>query len=417
MTVKTPDFTPILLGSDFNVYGMARSFYDLYGKPVKAIAQTRLAPTRYTKIVDLEIVPNFSEDPAWIEEMRKLKKRYANHSEPVILIGCSDGYAELISKHKDELEDVFICPYVDYSLIKQLNSKEKFYELCDKLNIPYPGTKVITKQDYKEDNFAQPFGYPIAVKPTNSVEWLDIHFEGRKKVFIIKDEADYRDKIGKIYDNGYTSDVIVQDFIPGDDSNMRVINAYVDKNHKVKMMCLGHPLLEDPAPGAIGNYVAILPEYNAQIYDQIKRFLESVNYTGYADFDMKWDSRDNTYKLFEINLRQGRSSFYVTLNGYNLAKWLVDDYVLDNLKDKDTVYANQDKNNYQLWLGVPKKVFEKYAKNNQDKKEAQKLISQGQVGNTFWYKKDENFMRWLLMKWIDHNYVEDFKKYFHAEKG
>lgn len=130
-------------------------------------------------------------------------------------------------------------------MIKQLNSKEKFYELCDKLNIPYPGTKVITKQDYKDDNFAQPFGYPIAVKPTNSVEWLDIHFEGRKKVFIIKDEADYRDKIGKIYDNGYTSDVIVQDFIPGDDSNMRVINAYVDKNHKVKMMCLGHPLLED----------------------------------------------------------------------------------------------------------------------------------------------------------------------------
>ncbi len=32
--------------------------------------------------------------------------------------------------------------------------------------------------------------------------------------------------------------MIVQDFIPGDDSNMRVLNAYVDENHEVRVMCL-----------------------------------------------------------------------------------------------------------------------------------------------------------------------------------
>ena len=47
----------------------------------------------------------------------------------------------------------------------------------------------------------------------------------------------------------YTSEMIAQDFIPGDDSNMRVLNAYVDDQHQVRMMCLGHPLLEDPTPG------------------------------------------------------------------------------------------------------------------------------------------------------------------------
>ena len=29
---------------------------------------------------------------------------------------------------------------------------------------------------------------------------------------------------------------------------MRVLNAYVDKDHNVRVMALGHPLLEDPTP-------------------------------------------------------------------------------------------------------------------------------------------------------------------------
>ena len=54
------DFTPILLGSDINVYGMARSFNEAYGISVKALADTQLAPTRYSTIVSVvTAMPNF----------------------------------------------------------------------------------------------------------------------------------------------------------------------------------------------------------------------------------------------------------------------------------------------------------------------------------------------------------------------
>src|SRR5699024_9663526 len=132
MTEKQVEFTPVLLGSDFNVYGMARSFYQKYHRPVQAYAAAELAPTRFTKIVNVEIIAGFDKDPVWIETMRQLKEKYRDHQDPLILIGYGDGYAELISQHKAELEDVFVCPYIDYDLLKTLNNKERFYEICEK---------------------------------------------------------------------------------------------------------------------------------------------------------------------------------------------------------------------------------------------------------------------------------------------
>jgi D-aspartate ligase len=161
--------------------------------------------------------------------------------------------------------------------------------------------------------------------------------------------------------------------------------------------------------------VAIIPEYNQDIYNRVQKFLEEINFTGYANFDIKFDTRDQSYKLFEINLRTGRSSFFVTLNGYKLADWVVQDYVFDSLRDKATVYANQDKNKYFLWLGVSTKIFEKYAKDNEAKKTALQLINEGRYGDTFWYGKDKSFKRFALYKWMFHNYSKNFNRYFVAK--
>lgn len=410
--------TPVLLGSDMNVYGMARSFYEITGQPVDAYARVQLAPTRFSKIVTVHTIDNFDSDPTFINTMNQLKDKYRHVDGKVLLIACGDTYAELVSKHKDELSDVFICPYVDYDLLKQLNDKESFYKICDKYGLLYPKTKIITKKMYEtKAGLTVPFDFPVALKPADSVEWLNINFEGRKKAFIIHSQAEFLNIISKIYDNGYTSDVILQDFIPGDDSNMRVLNAYVDHNHHVKMMCLGHPLLEDPTPGSIGNYVAIIPEYNQDIYDRMQKFLEEINFTGFANFDMKFDRRDNTFKLFEINIRQGRSSFFVTLNGYNLAKWLIEDYVTGDLDDQPTVYGNKDVTKYKLWLGVPKNVFEKYAAPNDAKNEAMHLLSKGQYETTVFYDKDMSLKRRLLLNYMFYKYNARFKRYFNENKN
>lgn len=413
------EFVPILLGSDMNVYGMARSFNEAYGKVCQAYASDQLAPTKYSNIVNVEVIPGFDKDPVFIEEMRKLmSEKYTDSSKVYLLIACGDGYAELISQHKEELSKTFVCPYIDYELFERLVNKVSFYEVCEEYDLPYPKTLIIREEMVINGQLATelPFNFPVALKPANSVEYLSVDFEGRKKAFIIDNLAEFNSVINKIYSAGYTSELIAQDFIPGDDSNMRVLNAYVDAEHNVRMMCLGHPLLEDPTPASIGNYVVIMPDYNEKIYQTIKEFLEKIDYTGFANFDMKYDVRDGEYKLFEINLRQGRSSFFVTLNGLNLARFVTEDRVFKQ-PFTETIYGSNASEKAKLWMGVPKKVFLTYARDNQDKEIAKQMIKEGRWGTTVFYQKERSLKRWLLMKYMFHNYIARFKTHFNVKEG
>ena len=54
------DFLPVLLGSDVNVYGMARSFHEAYGINSVAVGKGRLNATSNSSIVSVECV-----EPIW----------------------------------------------------------------------------------------------------------------------------------------------------------------------------------------------------------------------------------------------------------------------------------------------------------------------------------------------------------------
>ena len=412
-------FIPILLGSDMNVYGMAKAFHEAYGIKSVAYADHLLAPTKFSHIVTVHPKMGFDEDPVFTETLLALaKSTYNNPDMHYLLIPCGDGYAELLAKNKEKLAPYYTFIANNYDLFERLVNKVSFYEVCEEYQLPYPATVIIRKESLVAGKFIGelPFEFPIALKPANSVEWLSVDFQGRKKAFILNERAEFDVIIERIYQAGYQSEMIVQDFIPGDDSHMRVLNAYVDERHQVRMMGLGHPLLEDPTPGSVGNYVVILPDENQAVYQQIETFLKKIGYVGFANFDMKYDSRDGQYKLFEINLRQGRSSFFLTLNGLNLARFITEDLVFDR-PFKGTIYGKKGTSQDKLWLGVPKKIFLTYTQDNSEKARAKQLLESGNWGTTLFYKKDRSLRRFLLMKRAFYMYHERFKKYFQKKEG
>ena len=170
------------------------------------------------------------------------------------------------------------------------------------------------------------------------------------------------------------------------------------------------PILEEHSPEGIGSYAAIINTFDEALLDKVRHFLEDIGYIGFANFDMKLDERDGEYKLFEINLRNGRSSYYVSASGHNLMKYVTDDYISD--KPLELTYA-KDKH---LWLIIPKGVLFKYAQNDQVEKRSEQLYSEGKWTNSLFYKKDFNLIRWIKLKLNNWNYYRKYKKYFN-QKG
>lgn len=394
------NFLPVILGTDVNAYGMARAFYEEYKKKSLLIGRGKLFMTENTKILDVVVYDELTDD--FVGTLTKVHEGLKNNYDILILIASSDEYAAYAIKHKEELKDLYAMPFIDYKLFDRLSDKKSFYETCEEYGLDYPKTTFISKENYRE--VENKFGYPVVLKASNSVKYLALDFEGKKKAFIIDGEEELREVLNKIYQTEYDDYMILQDFIPGDDSNMYVLNAYVNSAGEVSLMALGHSLMEDPSPDLIGNYLAITDTNGDNIYPMYKKFLEEIGYTGFANFDMKFDRRDGKYKVFEINLRQGRSSFFTTLAGANLSRALVEDFVEG--KKGDIIYPDKE----FLWLGANFDTIINYVKHGEIKNEM--LEKESIAQNTLYYEDDMNFIRKRSLKKYFDRYDERFKEYF-----
>ena len=400
-------FLPILLGSDSNVYSMARSFHEEFG--VFSVAVGKRTRNHYdlmeSDILLYEGNKEIDKTDVFLKEMLEIYKKYEDKFEKLLLIPCGDMYAKLVIQNKKFLSKYFIISSINEDQRIKLEEKDKFYQTCEKYGLDFPKTIMIDFES--RENYIIDFDFPIMLKPADSISYANINFPGKKKAYKLDNEKQLEVAIYEIYSSEYRGELIIQEYIPGDDSLVYVLNTYSNQKGKVKLMALGNVLLQNPFPTEIGNYVAIMSDYNMELYDKMQRFLEDFGYVGYANFDMKYDERDKKFKLFEINVRQGRSSYYVTGAGQNIAKFLIDDVILN--VDKPTVYNKEA----WLWHSIPKIILMRKI-NKKLKSRVESLILKMKCGSTIYYKEDMSFSRFKIVMRAKITEYRNFKKYYNS---
>lgn len=407
---------PVFLGADLNCYNMARAFHEAYGVKSYAFGKYEVGATKYSKIINFKVVENLDNDSIMVDTVNSFarEKMRDTRDAKLVLTGCTDDYAAMIIRNKNVISSDYIisCPSIE--LYEKLSKKADFYEVCKKYDIPFPKTRILEKSWGKEQVKKEYLGfdYPIFIKPSSSVEYWKHPFDGMKKGYVSKNEEESIDIISEIFASGYNDKMVLQELIEGDDSYMRVLTAYSDKNGKVRMMCLGHVLLEEHTPKGIGNHAAIITEKNTALCEKFKDLLEEIGYTGFSNFDLKFDSRDSSYRAFEVNLRQGRSNYYVTAAGFNLAELIVRD--AENTLDGVSICENE-----HYWHVIPNGVVNKYVTDENLKAKVNQLIRDKKETSSLNYKFDlkMNPLRWLFVKEHMRRHYKKFKLYYPVKNG
>lgn len=404
---------PVLLGADLNCYNIARAFHMKYGVKSYAFARYAISATKYSRIVHFTCVPDIDHDSVMLDTLHRFAD--AHIGDRMVLFGCTDDYVAMIIRNREELSD-FVIPYPPKEMLTTVSKKAEFYEMCDKFGIPHPDTVVITEKTTADALSPEKLGfsYPIIVKPSSSVDYWKHSFDGMKKVYTADSPERAAEIVNEIYSSGYPEKIILQEFIAGGDSQMRVFTCFSDEHGKVRVMCLGHTMLEEHTPKGLGNHAAIVtePVSSLPIADKIKNMLEALGYTGFSNFDIKLrEGTKDDFRVFEINLRQGRSNFYLTSAGLNvayLANEVYESYGNDCNKVENVVF----------WHHIPKSTAYKYTEDKALVEKAKKLAREGREFSSVWYTPDMRFNPLRIVCVLEQlrRQKGKFKKYYPVKK-
>ncbi len=399
------DFFVLILGSDANAYYMARCCYEAYKIKPHLIGQRRLAFTKFSNILTIEYCEKFWQEDVFIKTINDFANK--NESKKILLISTNETYTEYISKNKDKLNEKFIYNLPSIDVIKTLTNKEIFYKTYEKSCLCFPKTIYF---DSKKENISKiNIQFPLVIKPANVVKYNHLSFNGKNKIYKVNSKEELEEILTNIKESDYDDKLIIQEFIPGDDSYLFDSVIYSDKNSKCKVISFAQIGMQERTKSMVGNAAVLINgmnTYDGDIDKQISNivnFMDEIGYKGFAEVDMKYDYRDKKFKVLEINARQGRCSYYITPLGCNLVKVMVDDLIFNKTIEKRVL---KDK---VLLSFVPKGIIRKYCQNQEFKKEALKLWKKNNIVKPMECKYDKNFKRFLLLRkrWL--HYYKEYK--------
>lgn len=363
------NFIPVIFGGYVNAYSIVRTFYNEY--KIKSLVCDHVKNIcYYSDLCEHKLVKDpkvYEED--FIEEIIKLGQNLKQKNITPIIITTKDEWLISLVKHRSELEKYYKFSFPEWDIIEKLTIKDKLYKYCDELGVKYPKTFLCNKHNI--EGIKSHLKTPILVKPTEVVEFISA-FPLEKRNMVFQDFEELESYLTEKFENGYKSTFILQEYIPGGIENLYTITTYSSKKDcDLKGVSIGHKLTQYPKEA--GTITSGMICYENRLIEPTKKLLTVCKYYGITNVEYKYDHRDDTFKLIEVNPRPGMWNYSSYLSGVNLFKMMVDDMVLN--KDLQYVEGKQQ----LLWTVIPLKEVIKNIDNIEKKKVVKELIQHNKV--------------------------------------
>lgn len=444
LTVVPADqpYVPVITGGDVGAYSLAREFHEAYGV-ISAVVPTSVNRNlRHTRILQAFPAGPMTEEAPVIESLlrvaRQLRQEGGTQDRPLLLLASYDHLVRFAVRNRDTLTAAgYILPYPDEDSLDAAALKENFYALCERLAVPYPKTATYDAGSHTPEaarRFAAGLDqrrgedpgektgksgtsglqFPVILKAGDGGAWADVRFEGRRKVHVIQEDAGVAEVerlVTLASEAGYTGVLIVQEMVPGPDSQLGIATFFRDHTGSIRLVSYGEVIVEDHAPGTEGNARAVLASQHPVIAAQGAALLEALDWHGFAMFDTKIDPRTGQAQFLEMNPRLGRNHYYLTAAGANPAPYLVEEYLGSEGVTSGHITPGQVTTaGPALTTTIPMSLVRRYASASQ-RESIRQAARQGRVVRPFSYRADRDLRRQAYHRATELNVLRIFRKH------
>lgn len=279
------------------------------GLPVIAVDQDLMKFTARSRLCQKIELRSGKGSPELVEKLLELGPRLPSKA---VLFPSGDAALQRLSEHRGELQPFYRFSFPSRELVALTLDKKRFYEFAKANNIAIP--QFFCPTDGGDcARVAREVQYPALIKPYQpNLGWRQ-RFPG-KKLFRAEDAnallALY-EKLAPTHD-----DLIVQEIIPGPDSNLAFSLTYFDSGSQPLGMFTGRKLRQYPPH--FGTASMAESRFDATVADLTTGILRALSYTGYGSVEFKWDPRQAIYKAIEVTARTWFPHGISTACGLNL---------------------------------------------------------------------------------------------------
>lgn len=248
-------------------------------------------------------------------ELIRLLKSISKEYGYLVLFPSDDHSIERLSQIAETIKSFSFLPFNENNVLDCLK-KSYQYQIATNIGIPVPQSVYI--ENITDLVNTKTIQFPIIIKPVQREDKKKSIFRSKTYASF---EALHKDKeiIKKILAQNVS--FIASEIIPGDGSQVYAYVGY--RNHKGIILNEWTGKKLSQYPNDYGVFASASNEAPEIIQTQGRQLLEALDLYGIAEPEFKYDARDGTYKLMEINLRSmmwhrvgNRSGVYLQYTQY-----------------------------------------------------------------------------------------------------
>lgn len=295
----------VVLGLVDTGYGVVRSLSP-YGMKIAAFENDMSRPEVNTKLCE---VIKYDNESRLLEQLVSFSRGL--ELKPVLFI-TSDALVNFFSANSDTLRKHYLIDFPGRDVTSILMEKGHFARYAEKNDFLIPKTNII----YDENTLAiclKEAKFPCIVKPYwRNANWKKASFP---KVFFFENYKKFISKIKLIF--SVEKNLIVQEWIPGGDSDIYFTLVYYNENSKCIAEFTGRKLRQWPV--LTGSTSCAEPISQNEVRNTTIRLFNTIKFSGFGSVEYKKSSENNKFYIMEPTVgRANHQSYISTANGVNI---------------------------------------------------------------------------------------------------